>query len=112
MPLKESELLRLKAKRATFLLETSPAAVARVTHEDDAVGLLPYSSSPRRPRRTRRRGVAFFLHSGQGEIMLSVLAAGAVAPVGTIHSSTLRSERQPPSSVTIRPASIPRVFTR
>ena len=33
--------------------------------------------------------------------MLSVLAAGAVAPVGTIHSSTVRSDRQPPSIVTI-----------
>ena len=71
--------------------------------------LVVYSSSARRPR--RRLGVAFFLHSGHGEMMLSVLAAGGVAPLGTIHNSTLRSERQPPSIVTILPASIPRVFT-
>ena len=36
---------------------------------------------------------------------------GGVAPVGTIHSSTSRAVRQPPSTVTRRDASIPRVLT-
>jgi hypothetical protein len=37
-----------------------------------------------RPRRVRRRGVAF-LHAGQGDTVASV-AVGAVAPVGTTQS--------------------------
>ena len=64
-----------------------------------------------RPRRARRRGAAF-LQAGQGETALSVLAVGAVAPVGTTQSSTFNSDMQPPSIVTSRPASIPRVLTR
>src|SRR5207248_9218152 len=103
--------------RCFSLRETPPVAEgSRHSYETRAVVI--YSSSSIRPRRVRalarvrRRGAAFVLHSGQGEIMLSVLAAGGVAPVGTIQSSTDKSERQPPSIVTIRPASMPRVFTR
>src|SRR6266496_2086704 len=80
-----------------------PLRKVRASCKDASV--IAYSSIRPRRARARRRGVAFFLHSGQGEIMLSVLAAGAVAPVGTIQSSTVRSDRQPPSMVTSLPAS-------
>jgi hypothetical protein len=67
--------------RGFYLKKASPATEFRVSLRREK--LVAYSSIP---RRERRRGVAFFLHSGQGEIMLSVLAAGAVAPVGTTQS--------------------------
>src|SRR5256884_3701983 len=70
--------------------------------------VIPYSS----PRRRGRRVAGFFLQSGQGETAPSVLAAGGVAPEGTIQSSTLSSGIHPPSTTTSLPASIPRVLTR
>ena len=102
--------LRKRKGRCLSLERHRPFRKVRAVVADASV--IAYSSIRPRRVRARRRGVAFFLHSGQGEMMLSVLAAGAVAPVGTIHSSTARSDRQPPSTVTSRPASMPRVLTR
>jgi len=74
----------LKAKRAA-LPEGNTARFGRFAPYFIATRVsLVYSSIPRRVR-ARRRGAAF-LHAGQGEIALSVLAAGASAPVGTIQS--------------------------
>ncbi len=47
-----------------------------------------------------------------GYTILQNTAGAAVAPWGTIQSSTLSSGLHPPSTTTRRPASMPRVFTR
>ena len=72
-----------------------------------AFGVLMLSAAALGERYGRRKmfviGIALFTVSS---------AAGAVAPEGTIQSSIVRSARHPPSIVVMRPASIPRVFTR
>ena len=77
--------------------------------------IVPEPTEPPPPSGPRRmRGIALL---GAGVVCTCDgstvgLAAGGVAPLGTTHSSTVRSSLYPPSTVTIRAASIPLVVVR
>src|SRR6266496_606344 len=78
--------------------ERRALVILRQTNHEE---IKTYSS----PRRRGRRVVGFFLQSGQGETMPSVLGLGALAFAGHTQSSTFSSAMHPPSTTSILLAS-------